>query len=101
MIVRDSTQSDYKNVLIEKHFELLEYIDEVIDEFTDKELSVIRESLADSLLILSSTHREAEPPLLLDPFPLLDCEEGKFDIFDKWRRRIRLLADKMNNFNRK
>jgi len=101
---RDSTQEKYLKLLEMQIAEALNYIEDVMDERDEKVLSIIRETLQ-SVSRFHSTNREAKPPFIYPLveseegfFPFLDCEEGKFD---KWKRRIRLLADKMSNINRK
>jgi len=94
---RDSTQEKYLKLLEKRIDEALNYIEDVMDERDEKVLSIIRETLQD-VSRFHSIKGEAKPPLLLVTLPPLDCEEGKFD---KWKRRIRLLADKMSNINRK
>jgi len=70
----------------------LNYIEDVMDEKDEKVLSIIREVLEDSTSPFHSIKGEAKPPFI---YPFLDCEKQGF----KWKRRIRLLADKMSNFN--
>jgi len=71
---------------------VLLYIEEVIDNKNEKELSIIKEELEESALLFHSRNREeAKPPRE----KCLDCE------FSPWKRRIRLLAKKMSSINLK
>ena len=79
----------------EKIEEALNYIEDVMDANDEKVLSIIREVLEGTSRNFHSINGEAKPPFY---FPLLDCENGKFNV---WRRRIRLLAEKMSNLNLK
>jgi len=76
---------------------VLLYIEQVIDAENEHELSVIKEELEESALLSHShTREEAKPPRALMDSDSLPCE-----LESPWKRRIRLLAEKMSRFNSK